>query len=102
MRRMMGDYSKREYIDLAVCGYGALAEAVLADRPYRIDCPALLICGDHDAAGSAKRYNRAWERHAGLPMRWIEGAGHNANTDAPECANRLIERFIADIGQQSA
>lgn len=102
MRRMMSDYSKQEYIDLAVCGYRALAEAVLADRPYRIDCPALLICGDRDAAGSAKRYNRAWERRAGLPMRWIEGAGHNSNTDAPEYVNRLIERFIADIEQQSA
>lgn len=98
MRQMMSDYSKREYIDLAVCGYRALAEAVLADRPYRIDCPALLMCGDCDVAGSAKRYNRAWERRTGLPMRWIEGAGHNANTDAPEYVNMLIERFVADIG----
>lgn len=94
MRRMMSDYSKQEYIDLAVCGYQALAEAVLADRPYRIDCPALLICGDRDAAGSAKRYNRAWERRAGFPMRWIEGAGHNSNTDAPEYVNRLIGQFV--------
>ncbi len=94
MRRMMSDYSKQEYIDLAVCGYRALAEAVLADRPYRIDCPALLICGDRDAAGSAKRYNRAWERRAGLPMRWIEGAGHNSNTDAPEYVNGLIGQFV--------
>lgn len=101
MRRMMGDYSKREYIDLAVCGYGALAEAVLADRPYRIDCPALLVCGERDAAGSARRYNRAWAKRTKLSVAWIEGAGHNSNTDAPEYVNRLIERFVDKLGPSS-
>ena len=37
------------------------------------------------------RYKKAWHRNAGIPLVWIEGAGHNANTDAPERVNELIE-----------
>ena len=61
--------------------------------PYDIDCPALLICGAQDAAGSTKRYNRAWAKRMGLPLAWIEGAGHNSNTDRPEEVNALIAAF---------
>ena len=73
-----------------------LADAVEKNRPYELDCPTLLICGERDAAGSAKRYNQAWEKRTGLPMERIEGAGHNSNTDAPEHINALIERFLEE------
>lgn len=93
MRQMMQSFTKREYCTLAACGYKALGEAIAANKPYELDCPALLICGTEDKAGSAKRYNRAWEKHTGIPIHWIEGAGHNSNTDAPEEINALIEAF---------
>ena len=94
MREMMTSYGKREYVDLAAHGFRTLAAAVEASRPYAIDCPALLVCGEEDAAGSAKRYNRAWAKRTGLPIEWIAGAGHNSNTDAPDQVNALIERFV--------
>ena len=94
MREMMSSYGKREYVDLAAHGFRTLAAAVEASRPYMIDCPALLICGEKDAAGSAKRYNRTWAKQTGLPLEWIAGAGHNSNTDAPDRVNALIERFV--------
>lgn len=94
MRDMMLEYSKSEYLDLAVHGYRVLAEAVEAKRSYEIDCPAMLICGEKDAAGSARRYNRAWSKHTGLPTYWIQNAGHNSNTDAPDEVNTLIEQFV--------
>lgn len=59
MESMMLDYQKREYCELAAHGFRVLADAVSADRPYQIDCPYVLICGEEDRAGSAKRYNRA-------------------------------------------
>ena len=96
MREMMISYDKREYVDLAAWGYRVLADAVEKNRPYELDCPTLLICGERDAAGSAKRYNQAWEKRTGLPMERIEGAGHNSNTDAPEHINALIERFLEE------
>ena len=76
--------------------------ASLAGHGYRIPCPALLICGEKDRAGSCVRYNRAWHQKAGIPLAWIPHAGHNANSDAPEAVNSLLERFIGELPQPGA
>lgn len=94
MARMMADYTKKEYVDLAVHGFRILAQAIEQDRPYPIHCPCLLLCGEEDKAGSAKRYNRRWGSEENLPLVWLPGAGHNSNCDAPERVNALIEDFI--------
>lgn len=96
MRDMMMVYDgdKARYAKLAGHGFRMLAEAMEADLPYAIDCPALLICGTKDRAGSCKRYNRAWHRKTGIPLQWIDGAGHNSNTDKPPIVNSLIERLV--------
>lgn len=93
MKQMMESYEKREYCQLAGYGYKILAEAVEAEREYKIDCPALLLCGERDMAGSAKRYNRRWEQEEGHRLIWIPEAGHNSNTDSPEIINCCIEAF---------
>ena len=99
MRDMMSTYTGQQerYARLAGHGYRMLAEAMEADLPYRIPCPALLICGEKDRAGSCVRYNRAWHRKAGIPLAWVPHAGHNASTDAPEAVNSLLERFAAGL-----
>jgi len=91
MRRTVDSYEKREYCALSDHGMRIFAEAVEAERAYEINCPVLLICGERDFAGSAKRYNRRWSKEEGHPLVWISKAGHNANTDAPEEVNRLIQ-----------
>ena len=50
MRKMMMSYDSdpKEYARLAGFGYRMLAEAIKADLPYHISCPALLICGEKD------------------------------------------------------
>lgn len=99
MREIMMTYDgdKARYARLSGHGMGMLARAMEADLPYEIRCPALLICGEKDRAGSCVRYNRAWHRNTGIPIEWIRGAGHNANTDAPETVNRLIGDFLAGV-----
>lgn len=97
MKEMMAQYTKDEYCRLAGHGFRMLADAFAANRPYTIDCSAILICGTNDHAGSAKRYNKSWTREEGLPIYWIDGAGHNSNTDEPEEVNRIIEKFIGNI-----
>ena len=97
MERMARDYTHREYCELAAHGYRALADAAAADRPYEIDCPALLICGEKDMAGSAKSYNRRWVKQTGLPIVWIPNCGHNATVDAPEAVNQALEEFLVGI-----
>lgn len=96
-RKLMYDTMKgyegqqERYAKLAGHGFHILAEAMERDLPYRIGCPALLLCGKKDHAGSCIRYNRAWHKNTGIRLEWIENAGHNSNTDAPETVNRLIE-----------
>ena len=41
---MSYDSDPEEYAGLAGFGYRMLAEAIKADLPYHISCPALLIC----------------------------------------------------------
>lgn len=94
---MTYDGDKKRYAEISGTGFRMLAEAMEADLPYEIPCPALLICGEHDHAGSCIRYNRAWHRHTGIPIEWIPHAGHNANTDRPEVINRLIESFVEKL-----
>ncbi|MGX8692722.1 MAG: alpha/beta fold hydrolase [Clostridia bacterium] len=94
---MCYDGDQARYAALAGHGYRMLAEAVEAELPYELPCPALLICGEKDRAGSCIPYNKAWHKRSGLPIRWIEGAGHNANTDRPEEINRLIGDFLETL-----
>ena len=57
MKKMWSSYEKYGFCELADYGYRILVNAVEADLPYEITCPALLLCGEKDMAGSAKRYN---------------------------------------------
>ncbi len=74
-----------------------VAEAYEADLPYRIDCPALLICGDKDRAGSTRRYNKAWHADTDIELVWIANAGDNSNTDAPDEVKALIEAMVEKL-----
>ena len=99
MHEMMMTYDghQKRYAELSGHGFRMLAEAVESNRPYDIPCSALLICGTKDHAGSCIRYSKAWHKKSGIPIHWIENAGHNANTDQPEIVNGIIESFIANL-----
>ena len=95
MQKMMMTYDSdtKEYARLAGFGFRMLAEAIKADLPYHISCPALLICGEKDKAGSAKSYNKKWHQREGLPLKWIKNAGHNSNADQPDEVNKRFLSF---------
>ena len=99
MKEMMLVYDgdQHRYAQIAGHGFRILAEAMEKDLPYEIKCPSLLICGTKDRAGSCIRYNRAWHQKTKIPLKWIEGAGHNSNTDKPEMINSLLEEFFSNI-----
>ena len=90
------DKDKARYAKLAGHGFNIVAQAIKAELPYEITCPSLLICGTKDQAGFTKRYNKEWAKKSGIPIEWIEGAGHNSNTDNPEEVNNIIENFISE------
>ncbi len=103
MYKMMMTYDgdQERYAKLAGHGFRILAEAYEADLPYKITCPALIICGDKDHAGSCIRYNKAWHKKSGIPIKWIKNAGHNSNTDKPDMINYLIEKVITRIPEET-
>ena len=97
MHSFLESYDKDEYCRLSGHGMKLLADAMAADLPYVIDCPAILICGEKDNAGSAKGYNKRWTKKEGLPLYWIKDAGHNSNTDKPEEVNGIIRYFVDSL-----
>ena len=99
MKEMMLVYdgNQHRYAQIAGHGFRILAEAMEKDLPYEIKCPSMLICGTKDHAGSCIRYNREWHRKMEIPLKWIEGAGHNSNTDKLEMSNSLLEEFFSNI-----
>mgnify|MGYP003300864457 CR=1 FL=1 len=94
---MVYDGEQKRYAKLSGHGFKILAEAIEKDLPYEIKCPALLICGEKDHAGSCIRYNKVWHKNTGIRLEWIKDAGHNSNTDKPEIVNGLIEEFVNGI-----
>ena len=90
-----GDHNR--YSKISGHGFKILAEAMEADLPYEIKCPALLICGEKDRAGSCIRYNKKWHKKSGIPIEWIKEAGHNSNTDCPDTVNHLIDKFLISV-----
>lgn len=94
---MVYDGDQERYARISGHGFRMLAEAMEADLPYEIRCPALLLCGEKDRAGSCIRYNKAWHKNTGIPLVWIRGAGHNSNTDAPDRVNALIAEFLEKL-----
>ena len=91
---MTYDGDQTRYAALAGHGYRILAGAVKSGRDFDIKCPVMLICGTKDHAGSCIRYVKNWHKKTGITLHWIEGAGHNSNTDEPEKINDLIESFL--------
>ena len=98
MAAMMADYTQDEYCALTAHGFRILAQSIEAGPSYALTCPALLLCGEKDGAGSCKRYDRAWSRKTGLPLTWVPGAGHNSTCDAPEFVNQAIAAFVRSLG----
>jgi pimeloyl-ACP methyl ester carboxylesterase len=93
---MTYDGDKKRYAKISGHGMKILAEAMEKDLSYEIKCPALLICGEKDMAGSCIRYNKAWNKETNIPIAWIKNAGHNSNTDKPEEVNVLIEKLVSN------
>jgi len=97
---MTYDGDQKRYAKISGHGFRILAEAMEADLPYHLQCPALLICGEKDHAGSCIRYNKAWHERTGIPIRWLKNAGHNSNTDEPQLVNQLIADLVQKIEEQ--
>ena len=96
-RKIFEDYGKDYLCKLLGYGFRGVAQAIREDRPYRIDCPCILICGTDDQTGFVKHYNKKWTANTGLPLRWINSAGHCSHLDAPDEVNGIIREFVRKL-----
>lgn len=94
MLEMISCYDKREYCHLMQTAYSAFLED---NRDIDICCPVLITHGEKDRVGTVRKYCRMWTEKTGFPLKIISRAGHNANADAPDEMNRIIEEFIAGL-----
>lgn len=97
MFNIIEKYDKKEYVLLSAYGYRIFVEAIELNLPYKIDCPAILICGNEDKAGPIKKNNIKMSENENLPLKMVKNAGHNSNCDNPDSVNHIINDFINDI-----
>lgn len=64
----------------------------------KVSCPVLVLCGERDRA-NRKAALALREGIPGAELGWIPGAGHEANTDAPEALAEALRRFFRRAGQ---
>ena len=94
MKYALSFYSRTEMCKLAGNGFLSVYHAIHDDLPYKINCPALIICGKQDKSIAIRLYNAQWSKQSGIHIEWVENAGHNVNIDQPEIVNQLIYDFI--------
>ena len=64
----------------------------LSDKLTAVTCPVLLLCGERDKANR----KAVWELEEKIPdarLRFVEGAGHEINAQAPKKLARLLMEF---------
>ena len=77
------------------------AERCHAAMDYRrqgLNCSQCLLAAFRDRAGLTRRYNRRWSEETGIPLVWLQSAGHNSNTDVPDQVNSIIQGFLREHG----
>lgn len=87
-------YGKKELCKLTGIG---LAGFLSDNCDMQIECPTLLLVGEHDKTGKVLSYCRLWEKKTGFPLHIIRDAAHNSNADNPEAVNKEIEGFLQGI-----
>lgn len=95
MSSILAGYEKDEYCRLSAHGFAMLADVVRSDEYAEPTAALVLIVGELDRTGFIRKYNELWSARTGLPIRWIEGAAHNANADNPAAVNAVIEEALA-------
>ncbi len=91
MLKMLSVYNKKELCHLMGIGFAGFLED---NSDITINCPVLLVVGEHDKTGKVKKYNEEWSKTIGVPITWVKNAAHNSNDDNPEDIDQAIDDFV--------
>lgn len=81
-------FGKNDFITLT----GSMADLDFSGKLGRISCPTLVLCGDRDKANK-KAAVRLAQGIKGARLQFVENAGHEVNTDAPERLAACLNDF---------
>jgi 3-oxoadipate enol-lactonase len=81
----------------AGCAYG-ISRIDLSARLGAVDCPALVIVGDSDLGTPRPMAEEIVRSLPGSRLHVIERAAHLSNVEQPAEFNRVLRRFLADVG----
>ena len=103
MRASIADIPSATYRDSLQCFTNPLERFDFS----KIDCPVLLLTGEHDQLAPPSEIRRVSERiledralhgrNADVQFEVISGAGHICNLGAPERTNALLHRFLSRL-----
>lgn len=80
-------FQKADFIRLC----HSMAELDFSRSLYKVTCPALILCGEHDRANQkAARMLAGLLKNAAFQQ--IPNAGHEVNTDAPERLTEILKK----------
>lgn len=88
---ILAPVSKKQIIEQMDIAYGVFAQE---NRDIQLDCPVLILLGDHDTTGKVKQYSIAWAEKTGYPLHIIKNAAHFSNGDNAEQVNSEIAQFV--------
>jgi len=73
------------------------ARAEMTDRVAQIDCPTLLICGEHDAISPPEEMRQIALAIPRARLVLVPEAGHMAPLENPDAVNRAMEQFLEEL-----
>lgn len=94
MRSALASYTKEELCYILGAGY---SDFLRENCDLSIQCPVLIIVGEHDQTGKVKQYCLAWHQVTNNPLAIIPNAAHNSNFDNPIAVNGEIDAFINNV-----
>lgn len=88
--------SKKEFIKI----WDGLSKCIHYEADYHVECPLLLVYGEHDNTGNIRKAMKEWaKRDKQSQYVIIPDAGHCSNQDNPELVNRLMVEFLEGLGK---
>ena len=78
--------------------YRCFAEGELEDRIGRLECPTLIMTGEHDPGSNVRMAQLMHERIAGSRLVILARLRHNVLVEAPALVARHIDRFVRGAG----
>ena len=74
-----------------------MTDALHYEPDFRIQCPVLMLLGEHDRLGNIAKAMPAMAQLQGTELEVVRGAGHAANMDRPDEVNSAILSFLGAL-----